>query len=133
MPCYGALLAGFFDFEIDFVFFRRFFGRLFGLLSPFFFLGVLPCALLRFLQPPPDFVERGDLIRLLLHVEVVDPFFLQIDDPSRRVPNLDLAAALDGVCDLDSFPRRLTAEHTRDPAQHAFELQLCFIPRFHLR
>ena len=74
-------------------------------------------------------VERRHLVGLLLHVEVVDFLFFQVDDAAGHLVELDLAIALDGVGGFDAFFRGFSTKHPGHSSQHAFELELRLIAR----
>src|SRR5204862_5167613 len=110
------LLAGIFDAEVDLVLLLWL-----TLLLLFFFALLFRCLILRLLAGLahllPQLLERRDLVGLLLHVEVVDLLFGQIDDLTRRLIHRRLAVAFDRRGSDDPFPRRLPAAHVEHLAE----------------
>src|SRR6185436_2969717 len=82
------------------------------------FLGLLP----RLFHLLAQLRKRGDLVGLLLQVEVVNLLFVQVDDLAGRVVQRRLAIALDRHGRGDALARRLAAEQVDHPAEHAGEL-----------
>src|SRR5712691_7932525 len=80
----------------------------------------------RFFHAPAQLGKGGDLVGLLLQVEVVDLFFAQVDDLAARVVQRGLAIAFDRDGRRHSFARRLAAEDVHHAAEHAGELDVCF-------
>ena len=97
------------------------------LLAGGFLLRVLLGFLLRLLHPPAQLGERGDLVALLLQIQVVDLLLREVDDLFRRVGGSGLAVALDGDRGRHAFTRRLAAEHVEHAAEHAGELDVRFL------
>ena len=122
-------LAGLLHIEVDFVLFRGFVLGLLWLFATFCFGCVAARLLLRFAQPLAQLLERRHLVRLLLHVEVVDFLFFQVDDAAGHLVDFDLAIPLDGVGGFDAFFHGFSTKHSGHSSQHAFELELRLIAR----